>query len=106
MATYQRIFPGLFKPFAAMSVDLRQHIRYPEHLFYVQAHVYRAYHMPILRRVLQPRRPVAIPPRDDRHRDRRRDAEMAPYVSNMRFPGETHAEFILMLPMVPAAIRI
>jgi uncharacterized membrane protein (UPF0182 family) len=29
-ATYQRIFPGLFKPFAAMPPDLQKHIRYPE----------------------------------------------------------------------------
>ena len=31
-ATYQRIFPGVFKPFAAMPPDLQQHIRYPEDL--------------------------------------------------------------------------
>jgi uncharacterized membrane protein (UPF0182 family) len=28
-ATYQRIFPGLFKPFTAMLPDLQKHIRYP-----------------------------------------------------------------------------
>ena len=44
-ATYQRIFPGLFKPFAAMPADLQKHIRYPEDLFHIQAQVYRAYHM-------------------------------------------------------------
>ena len=43
--TYQRIFPGLFKPLAAMPADLQQHIRYPEDLFLVQAQLYRAYHM-------------------------------------------------------------
>ena len=32
-ATYQRIFPGLFKPFAAMPPELQRHIRYPEDLF-------------------------------------------------------------------------
>jgi uncharacterized membrane protein (UPF0182 family) len=29
-ATYQLIFPGLFKPFTAMPPDLQKHIRYPE----------------------------------------------------------------------------
>jgi hypothetical protein len=29
-ATYQRIFPGLFKPFATMPTGLQKHIRYPE----------------------------------------------------------------------------
>src|SRR5262249_14881129 len=44
-ATYQRIFPGLFKPFAAMPPALQKHIRYPEDLFLIQARVYQAYHM-------------------------------------------------------------
>ena len=44
-ATYQRIFPGLFKPFGAMPADLQKHVRYPEDLFLIQAQVYRAYHM-------------------------------------------------------------
>src|SRR5208282_3589358 len=44
-ATYQRIFPELFKPFAAIPPDLRRHVRYPEDLFLVQADMYRAYHM-------------------------------------------------------------
>src|SRR4029078_1344400 len=35
-ATYQRIFPGLFKPFSVMPTDLQKHIRYPEGLFLVQ----------------------------------------------------------------------
>ena len=37
-ATYQRIFPRLFKPFGAMPADLRKHVRYPEDLFLMQAH--------------------------------------------------------------------
>jgi uncharacterized protein len=44
-ATYQRIFPGLFKPFAAMPPGLQKHIRYPEDLFLIQAQLYQAYHM-------------------------------------------------------------
>ncbi|MGH8057822.1 MAG: UPF0182 family protein, partial [Candidatus Entotheonellia bacterium] len=39
-ATYQRIFPGLFKPFEAMPEDLQRHIRYPEDLFFIQAQMY------------------------------------------------------------------
>src|SRR5262249_60298181 len=44
-ATYQRIFPDLFKPFAAMPAGLPRHIRYPEGLFLVQAPIYQAHHM-------------------------------------------------------------
>jgi len=45
--TYRRIFPSLFKPFAAMPLDLQTHIRYPEDLFNIQALQYRAYHMDV-----------------------------------------------------------
>jgi Uncharacterised protein family (UPF0182) len=38
-ATYQRIFPELFKPLAAMPQV------YPEDLFLIQAQVFRAYHI-------------------------------------------------------------
>jgi uncharacterized membrane protein (UPF0182 family) len=44
-ATYQRIFPSLFKPFAAMPPDLQKHIRYPEDLFQIQARLYQTYHL-------------------------------------------------------------
>lgn len=45
IATWQRIFPGLFKSAAEMPAGLREHIRYPVDLFRVQAEVYCKYHM-------------------------------------------------------------
>jgi uncharacterized membrane protein (UPF0182 family) len=45
LATYQKIFPDLFKPLAAMPAAYRQHLRYPQDLFTIQAQMYRAYHM-------------------------------------------------------------
>jgi hypothetical protein len=104
--TYQRIFPGLFKPLAAMPPDLQQHIRYPEDLFLVQAQLYRAYHMdtPAVfynREDLWqfPRQPVGIGIDSAGSRDVPR---MAPYYMIMRLPGEARAELVLMLPMVPS----
>jgi hypothetical protein len=44
-ATYQQIFPSLFKPFTALPPDLQKHVRYPEDLFLIQARLYQAYHM-------------------------------------------------------------
>ena len=61
--TYQRIFPGLFKPLAAMPADLQQHIRYPEDLFLVQAQLYRTYHMDSAGGFLQSRGSLAVPAR-------------------------------------------
>jgi uncharacterized membrane protein (UPF0182 family) len=104
VATYERIFPGLFKPFASMPADLQKHVRYPEDLFYIQAQVYRAYHMDTPE-VFYNREDLWQFPRQATSIDGASGAdgaEMDPYYINMRLPGETRAEFFLMLPMVPS----
>jgi hypothetical protein len=102
IATYERIFPTLFKPFSAMPADLQRHIRYPEDLFRLQAQEYRAYHMDSPE-VFYNREDLWQFPREPAGPDG--DAagtRMAPYYMIMRLPGEAHAEFFLMLPMVPS----
>jgi uncharacterized protein len=96
-ATFRRIFPSLFKAFEAMPDDLKKHIRYPEDLFRIQAQMYQAYHMDSPEVFYNredlwqfPRQPDGLTP------------TMAPYYIIMRLPGESQAEFILMLPMVPS----
>ncbi|MGZ6194951.1 MAG: UPF0182 family membrane protein [Candidatus Binataceae bacterium] len=95
--TWQRIFPAMFKPMSAMAGDLRQHIRYPEDYFLIQADIYRTYHMTD---------PAVFYNREDQWgfpRENYADetVPMQPYYVIMRLPGETHDEYILMLPMVP-----
>ena len=97
-ATYQRIFPGLFKPFAAMPRGLQQHIRYPEDLFLIQAQLYQAYHMKAVD-VFYNREDLWQLPRQPGDVG---TTTMAPYYIIMRLPGEPQAEFFLMLPMVPS----
>ena len=97
-ATYDRIFPELFRPFDAMPQDLQRHIRYPEDLFVIQAQLYRTYHMG---------NPEVFYNREDlwqfpRQQAGAETATMAPYYTIMRLPGESQAEFVLMLPMVPS----
>jgi hypothetical protein len=97
-ATYQRIFPDLLQPVAAMPQGLQHHIRYPEDLFVIQAQMYRAYHM---------ENPEVFYNREDLWQFPRQlaggeRATMAPYYTIMRLPGEAEAEFVLMLPMVPS----
>jgi uncharacterized membrane protein (UPF0182 family) len=110
--TWQRVFPGLFKPLADMPADLKRHIRYPEDLFFIQAQLYRAYHManpevfynredlwqfPRVHAGLDGSSgPPAGPPFVNREPPR-----MAPYYMIMRLPGEERAELVLLLPMVP-----
>lgn len=95
--TWERIFPTLFKPLAAMPDGLRTHIRYPEDMFLVQADIYRTYHMTD---------PQVFYNREDQWsfpRENYQDETVAmqPYYVIMRLPGEKHEEYILMLPMVP-----
>ncbi len=97
-ATYRRIFPGLFKPFAAMPSDLQKHIRYPEDLFLIQAQIYQAYHMEAAD-VFYNREDLWQFPRQPGGGG---TVLMDPYYIIMRLPGETQAEFFLMLPMVPS----
>jgi uncharacterized protein len=97
-ATYRRIFPGLFKPFAAMPADLQKHIRYPEDLFLIQARLYQAYHMEAAE-VFYNREDLWQFPRQPGGDG---SSMMTPYYIIMRLPGEPQAEFFLMLPMVPS----
>jgi uncharacterized protein len=96
--TYQRIFQDLFKPFAAMPPDLQRHIRYPEDLFLVQAQIYQAYHMEAAD-VFYNREDLWQFPREPGGDG---TTLMVPYYIIMRLPGETQAEFFVMLPMVPS----
>ncbi|OKO69931.1 membrane protein [Bradyrhizobium sp. NAS96.2] len=97
-ATYRSIFPGLFKPFAAMPADLQKHIRYPEDLFLIQARLYQTYHMEAAD-VFYNREDLWQFPRQPGGDG---IATMAPYYIIMRLPDEPQAEFFLMLPMVPS----
>jgi hypothetical protein len=97
-ATYQRIFPSLFKPFTAMPADLQKHIRYPEDMFLIQARLYQTYHM---------EEADVFYNREDFWQFPRQPggdgtSVMTPYYIIMRLPGEPQAEFFLMLPMVPS----
>jgi uncharacterized membrane protein (UPF0182 family) len=43
--TWERIFPSMFTPASKMPADLRDHLRYPEDMFMVQAQMYGRYHI-------------------------------------------------------------
>lgn len=97
-ATYGRIFPSLFKPFAAMPPDLQKHIRYPEDLFLIQARLYQTYHMEAAD-VFYNREDLWQFPRQPGGGG---ISVMNPYYIVMRLPGEPQAEFFLMVPMAPS----
>ena len=96
-ATYARIFPGLFTPLAEMPQSLREHVRYPEDIFSIQASVYATYHMT---------QPAVFYNREDQWQipiieDAGDAGPMQPYYTIMRLPGQEEPEFIQMLPFTP-----
>jgi uncharacterized protein len=95
--TWERIYPGMFKPLNEMAADLRLHIRYPEDFFLIQAEIYATYHMTDPS-VFYNREDLWAFPKEN-YADE--TTLMQPYYVVMRLPGEQQAEYILMLPMVP-----
>jgi uncharacterized membrane protein (UPF0182 family) len=95
--TYQRIFPDLFLPISEMPTSLRQHVRYPEDLFRIQADRYQTFHMQDPT-VFYNREDVwAIP--NEKFYDRSQPVD--PYYVIMRLPGQAREEFLLMQPFSP-----
>jgi uncharacterized membrane protein (UPF0182 family) len=108
--TYQAIFPNLF--FASEEVDadadrigsgrrsetLREHWRYPEQLFRIQANIYAAYHMQDPR-VFYNKEDLWQTPKEMRETG---EAWMSPYNVIMRLPGAEEVEFMVIRPYVPA----
>jgi uncharacterized membrane protein (UPF0182 family) len=96
-ATFARVFPNTFKPLSEMPASLREHVRYPEDIFAIQAQVYATYHM-TQPAVYYNREDQWEIPTVDEGNDRN---AMQPYYTIMRLPGEKDAEFIQMLPFTP-----
>ncbi|HYL58345.1 MAG TPA: UPF0182 family protein [Candidatus Acidoferrales bacterium] len=96
--TWERVFPAMFKPMSAMPAELHAHIRYPESFFRIQADTYSTYHMTDPQ-VFYNREDMWQVPRENYAGQ---TVPMQPYYVVMRLPGEKEAEYILMLPMVPA----
>lgn len=99
-ATYQKAFPQLFAPKSAIPADLLAHLRYPEDMFKVQALEYRAYHILDAQR-LYSREDVWDIANDPVKSTGTAPVSMNPYYVVMKLPGETHEEFVLMLPFTP-----
>jgi uncharacterized membrane protein (UPF0182 family) len=96
---YQTLFPQLFHPASEMPPDLRRHARYPEAMFRIQAEIYRTYHM------LDPQ---AFYNKEDVWDLARYTAaqqgqpeSVTPTYVVASLPGESKAEFLLLLPFTP-----
>ena len=95
--TFRKIYPTLFKGYDQMPQSLRDHIRYPNTLFSIQASVYTKYHMDDVKVFYQNEDLWDIA-----HQIYgTEDTEMAPAYFIFELPNETNAEFINMVPFTP-----
>ena len=95
--TWQRIFPNLFQPLAALPPALRSHLRYPVDLFNIQSQQLLNYHMTEAR-VFYNREDQWQIPREI-YGDKPQQVE--PYYLIMKLPEGSGEEFILLLPFTP-----
>ncbi len=95
--TIEKIYPNLFKPFAAMPADLKQHIRYPRQMFNAQAKKYATYHMTDTQ-VFYNKEDLWEIPNETYDSDIK---EMKPYYLVTKLPGDSTESFVLMIPFSP-----
>lgn len=95
---YARIFPTLFRPFSEMPETLKEHLRYPRTLFWLQAVQLQAYHMTD---------PDTFYLKEDLwdltyeiYEEEPHPVE--PYYVTMSLPGENREEFLLIYPFSPS----
>jgi uncharacterized membrane protein (UPF0182 family) len=99
--TYAAIYPNLFTSQDAMPDELREHLRYPEGLFRIQATMYQTYHMRDVN-VFYNKEDLWNLPREVFSGQ---DQPVEPYYVIIRLPGEGSQgkeEFMLIQPFTPA----
>lgn len=95
--TFAKIFPGMYLPLESMPDSLRAHIRYPEDMFQIQANMYRTFHMTDPN-VFYNKEDLWVIPTEIVEEE---PQQVEPYYLIMKLPGETEAEYVLMLPFTP-----
>ena len=95
---WSRILPDMFMPLSAMPGNLRDHIRYPQDLFSVQADALMTYHMTdpqvFYNREDQWRAPTEIYANEAQR--------VEPYYLIMKLPEERTEEFVLLRLFTPS----
>jgi uncharacterized membrane protein (UPF0182 family) len=97
LAAYSRAFPGVFQKLAALTPDLKSHLRYPEDLFAIQADEYKTFHMTDPQ-VFYNREDLWVAPNETYAGQQ---APMQPYYMLMKLPGSDKLEYLLMTPFTP-----
>jgi uncharacterized membrane protein (UPF0182 family) len=108
---WSNAFPGVFQSLADAPLSLREHFRYPENLFQVQAFQFANYHVTDPAVFYQKTNRWQIPNDPTIPANASNDATVPdqtaatgplhPYYLLMTLPGETSEQFVLVMPFVP-----
>jgi len=97
ITTYEKVFPGVFKPLDQMPEDLQEHIRYPVDLFNIQAEKYTTYHMTDVEMLYNQEDKWNLPT----EKYGNKETGMEPYYVITKLPDNDHSEFVLISPFTP-----
>tara|TARA_A100001037_G_scaffold306834_1_gene356661 strand:- start:46972 stop:49761 length:2790 start_codon:yes stop_codon:yes gene_type:complete len=97
--TYQKVFPDLFTSKYNISDHLKNHTRYPQDLFTLQAKVYSKYHMENTENFYNDEDLWEFSKEKFGNKDELK--EVAPYYVIMKLPGEDDSEFVQLIPYTP-----
>lgn len=95
--SYDKIFPGMFKPLDSMPEDLRSHIRYPIDLFKVQAELYTNYHMEDSQVFYNKEDRWELPTEIFAGEE----IDLEPYYTIIKLHDSTEPEFVQIMPFTP-----
>ncbi len=95
--TWAKIFPDLFTSYSEMPVSLKEQVRYPRDLFFIQALAYRDYHMTDVNVFYNKEDRWEIP----QEIYGSETTYVLPYYIMMRLPDSDKLEYILMIPFTP-----
>jgi uncharacterized membrane protein (UPF0182 family) len=96
-ATFQKIYPKLFKDMEDMPESLKAHLRYPNNIFQIQAQIYERYHMNDVKVFYQNEDLWQIANEIYGTQER----AMTPNYYILSLPGERNEEFINSIPYTP-----
>ncbi len=97
LEVYRHAFPGVFQDLSQLSEDLKQHLRYPEDLFSIQADLYRTFHM-TPPQVFYNQEDLWMLPQQ---KYAGTALPMEPYYILMKLPGSDQLQYLLMMPFSP-----
>ncbi len=97
---WEGVFPGMFKPISDMPANLQSHIRYPQDIFDAQTTQFAQYHVTDPGTFYQKTQFWQVPQSSSSSSNGPEQLPLESFYAEMRVPGQTSDDFMLLQPMV------